>query len=156
MAPGRILGIDFGERRVGLAISDELRLTAQPLATLEGRPQTELLRELAKLVESECVERIIVGMPISLSGEKGQAAQRVEEFVEKLRATVGVPVETLDERMTTRIAEKALRETDVRGRRARKVIDRVAAALILESYLSLAQTPGEREAAPNGEEPEQR
>ena len=156
MPPGRILGIDYGEKRVGLAISDELQLTAQPLATLEARPPSQLVRKLAELVESESVERIVVGMPISLSGEKGPAARRVEEFVQRLKERVGVPVETLDERMTTKIAEKAMRETGWKKRGRKGAVDRVAAAVILEGYLRAASTLEDSETGPDVREPEQR
>jgi putative Holliday junction resolvase len=156
MPRGRIMGIDYGERRVGVAVTDELGLTAQALATLAAQPLKALLRELAGLVESEGVEKIVVGMPISLAGERGPAAERVEEFVNKLRAAVGVPVESIDERMTTRIAERAMGEAGVRGRRRRQVVDKVAAAVILEGYLQAASTRDETEAGQGGRDPQER
>ena len=135
MPRGRIMGIDYGEKRVGVAISDELQLAAHPLATVDSKPESALLARLAEIVEAQSVVEIVVGLPLSLSGERGVAAARVERFVKKLSERVRVPVETFDERMTTKIAERSMREANLSSRKARRVVDKAAAALILDDYM---------------------
>lgn len=130
----RTMALDVGEKTVGIAVSDELGITASPRETLR-RDGSELER-LAGLVTAEEVGEIVVGLPISLNGTLGPSAQRTLAFVEQLRARVTVPVVTWDERLTTAEAEKMLIAADMRRSRRRQVIDQVAAALILQNYLS--------------------
>lgn len=139
----RIMALDFGERTIGVAVSDELELTANPRTVLRRGP-TEL-DQLAALVRAEEVGEVVVGLPISMSGEEGVAAQNVRRFVEDLGARLTVPVRTWDERLTTREAERSLIAQDMRRAQRRKVIDQVAAALILEGYLRYRALQGTRE-----------
>lgn len=127
------MALDVGEKTVGIAISDELGICASPRETLK-RDGTELDR-LQKMVTTEPIGEIVVGMPISLNGTMGPSAQKVMTFVGQLRERVTVPVETWDERLTTAEAEKMLIATDTRRAKRRKVIDQIAAALILQNYL---------------------
>lgn len=129
----RIMALDLGEKTVGIAVSDELELTANPRGVLR-RDGSELDRILRLTVE-ESVGELVVGLPVSMSGESGPQAEKAREFAEQLAARTPVPVRTWDERLSTREAERALIAADVRRARRRRVIDSVAAALILESYL---------------------
>jgi putative Holliday junction resolvase len=133
----RILGIDFGEKRIGIAISDPLGLTAQGVAVI-GKSETfeEDIKELNKIIK-KCggVDEILVGLPKTLAGEIGIQAQKVLEFVEALKAAFKIPINTWDERLTTVQAERTLKEAGLSAKKRRKVVDKSAAAYILQSYL---------------------
>ena len=128
-----ILGIDFGRARIGLAISDELRLLAHPLETLPGNKDTA--KKIAEIIRERKIDKIVVGVPRHMSGEIGEAAKEALEFANKLRAQVPCPVETWDERLTTVAAERALRGAGKKSRKTRNIIDQVAAQMILQGYL---------------------
>jgi len=131
----RVLSLDVGQRRIGVALSDALGLTAQPLTVLERRGTTADLDALAALVAQHQVETIVVGLPLTMRGERGPQAQRAASFADTLRRKVSVPVELADERLTTVQGERALLETDTSRRKRKQVIDQVAAQLILQQYL---------------------
>jgi putative pre-16S rRNA nuclease len=128
-----ILGIDFGRARIGLAISDELRLLAHPLETLPGNKDTA--KKIVEIIRERKIDKIVVGVPRHMSGEIGEAAKEALEFANKLRAQVPCPVETWDERLTTVAAERALRGAGKKSRKTRNIIDQVAAQMILQGYL---------------------
>lgn len=132
----RILGIDVGSVRVGIALSDPLGITAQPLEVIDRRRQDPLQR-IAALVQEHEVQRIVVGRPLRLDGGAGPAVAQSEEFVASLAKVLGegVPISWWDERLTTRVAERAMIQDGVRRENRRQSIDKVAAALILQSYL---------------------
>ena len=133
--PGRVLGLDLGDARVGVAISDPERRVAVPHGTIRtGQPPGEL-KAVAALVGELDVTAVVVGHPRSMSGASGPRAQQAEAFAEALRAIVGVPVELHDERLSTAEAERSLREAGVSGRRRRKVVDESAATVILGAWL---------------------
>ena len=132
--PGRVLGIDPGERRVGVALSDPLGIIASPFAVLDRR-SGDFLGELKTILAEHEVTRVVVGLPVSLSGEEGRAARRARELGETIAREMQVPVEFHDERFTTVLAESALLEADVRRDTRRAVRDKVAAAVILQSWL---------------------
>lgn len=136
--PGRILAIDYGLRRVGLALSDPLRLTAQPLATItrDSDDDAPLVAQIAGLCREHEVVRIVVGLPLNMDGSEGPMAARVRDFAAALREAVDVDVVLWDERLSTAAAERALLEGDVGRRRRKGMIDRVAAVLILQNYLN--------------------
>ncbi|MFW5955250.1 MAG: Holliday junction resolvase RuvX [Rhodothermales bacterium] len=131
----RIVGVDYGRKRVGLAISDPLRMFAQPLGTYDPRTAVDVLKDLHS---SSALETIVVGWPLLLDGSAGEATQRVQEYVNRLRnALPGVDVVTWDERFSSQIASQLLVEARPR-RRPRKsegLHDAVAAAVILQDYL---------------------
>lgn len=129
----RTIALDVGEKTVGIAVTDELGISASPRETLR-RDGTEMDR-LVRLVKEENVGEVVVGLPISLNGTLGPSAQKVLQFVEELRGRLEVPVETWDERLTTAEAEKMLIAADTRRAKRRQVIDQVAATLILQGYL---------------------
>lgn len=131
---GRVLGLDLGDARIGVAISDDARRLAVPLGTVRtGAPAD--LKAIAALVDDHAVTAIVVGHPLLLSGERGDRAHHAEGFAEVLRSVVSVPVVLHDERLSTSQAERALRETGASGRDRRKVVDRSAATVILQSWL---------------------
>ncbi len=131
----RILAIDFGTRRMGLAVSDALGMTAQGLPTLERTRMADDLEHLRSLVEEHSVERVLVGNPIGHSGAETSMSQRVAEFAEKLRRRLPCPVELRDERLTSVEANRTLREAGLSIRKRQRAADRVAAVLLLQSYL---------------------
>ncbi|HKQ98405.1 MAG TPA: Holliday junction resolvase RuvX [Candidatus Polarisedimenticolia bacterium] len=131
----RILALDYGERRIGVALSDPLRLTAQALVTLTRRSKADDLEALKEMVRTHGVVRIVVGLPLAMNGTRTPMSRRAEEFAAAVGRVTGLPVETWDERLSTAQATRALLEGDVRRARRREVVDQVAAVLILQSYL---------------------
>lgn len=133
--PGRALGVDLGDVRIGVAISDDARRLAVPVGTVHvGRPPREL-KAIAELVRENDVSIVVVGLPLSLDGGRGGRAMHAEAFAQGLRAVVGVPVVLQDERLTTVEAERGLREAGVSGRDRRAVVDAEAARILLQSWI---------------------
>jgi putative holliday junction resolvase len=132
----RYLALDVGSKRIGVAVSDELGITAQPVLTLERRRNPrEDLRSLARLCRRFAVVGIVVGNPLKLSGETSPQAARIQNFAAELGALTGLPIYPWDERLTTREAHELLYESG-RGRQThRSVVDQVAATMILQSFL---------------------
>lgn len=132
---GRAMGLDVGERRIGVAIGDELDMISSPLAVVQRRKGD--LAELRELAQAKKVQRIVVGLPTGLSGREGPQAALVREFADALIATVGpdTTVEFWDERLTTAVAERSLRESGGWRNRRKGDVDAVAAAVILQGYL---------------------
>jgi len=128
-----ILGIDFGRARIGLAISDELRLLAHPLETIPTNKDS--VKRIAEIVRDRKVDKVVVGVPLHMSGEIGKAANEALEFAAKLREQLPCPVESWDERLTTIAANRALSEAGKKTRQTREFIDQVAAQMILQGYL---------------------
>jgi putative Holliday junction resolvase len=132
----RVLGVDLGERRIGVAVSDPTGTLASPHTVVERSGEVaEDHRRLVAIAQELGAERIVVGLPLSLDGSIGPAARAVLDEVEQLAATTDLPVETYDERLTTVTAERTLRDRGVKGRDRRKVVDKVAAAVLLQSWL---------------------
>jgi len=131
----RILALDHGTKRVGVAISDELKMIAQPLEFIPAEPFEAFLTRLNEVLSEKEVELIVVGLPRSLSGNCGPAALKVQDFVEALKSEVGIPIRTWDERLTSVQANRSLREAGMRGQQRRQTVDKVAAAILLQSYL---------------------
>lgn len=133
-----VLGIDWGERRIGLAVSDPDGVIATPVGTLESRGRQQDLAAIRALVEERAVTEIVVGLPIHMNGSRGEAAAAAQEFATALATGIGVPVETLDERWTTAEADRALSEGGRSGRKRRKdAIDSMAATILLRTYLEI-------------------
>ena len=134
---GRALGVDYGARRVGLALSDERRVIARALQTLERRrgADEQLYREITALITRHEVTHIVVGWPLRLNGREGIQTQKVARFIEALSEHTSIEISRWDERLTTTSAERALREGGVRGAQRRAKVDQVAAAVILQSWL---------------------
>ncbi len=131
----RILGLDVGDRTIGVALSDESATLASGLRTIRRAGLKKDLRELAELARGREVGTVVVGLPRSLDGSEGPQARKVRAFVEALKTAVKVPVVTWDERFTTVAAEHALIEGGVSRARRKELVDKVAAVLILQNYL---------------------
>ncbi len=131
----RILAIDHGSRRIGVAVSDELKVIAQPLEYIPAKPFAGFLARLEELLQEKDVELILVGLPRNMDGSLGPAAQKVQEFVGTLRSQVPVPIRTWDERLTTVQANRLLVQGNVRRDKRKEKVDKMAAAILLQSYL---------------------
>ena len=136
----RLLGLDVGDKTIGMALSDESATLATGLDTLRRSGLQRDLRELAELARDREVSSVVVGLPRSLNGSEGPQARKVLAFVEALKRAVEVPVVTWDERFTTVAAENALIEGGVSRARRKGLVDKVAAVLILQSYLDYRKT----------------
>ena len=131
----RILAIDHGGKRIGIAVSDELKLIAQPLEYILAEPADKLMARLQELIRDKEVESILVGMPRNMDGTYGPAAQKVQEFVAVLKAAVTVPIKLWDERLTSAQANRVLIQGNVRREKRKEKVDKMAAAILLQSYL---------------------
>jgi putative holliday junction resolvase len=143
-SPGRALGVDLGSVRIGLALSDPSRTVASPHRVLtRARDHAADHRAIIEIVREEAVTAIVVGLPLSLSGAKGPAARAAEQEIEELRAAVdaNVTVVAHDERLTTITAERSLKEARMRRADRTKVVDKVAAAVMLQSWLEIRSRP---------------
>ena len=131
----RILAIDHGNKRIGVAISDELKMIAQPLEFIPAKPFNSFINRLEELLTDKEVELILVGMPRSLNGSYGDAAIKVEAFVEELKIAFPVPIRTWDERLTSAQANRVLIEGNISRQKRKEKVDQMAAAILLQSYL---------------------
>lgn len=131
----RIMGLDVGDRRIGIALSDPMGWIAQGHSVLHRTSMEKDLRHLKQLCVEMEVEKLVVGFPRNMNGTIGPRAQQTEEFARQLKDYVNLPLEYWDERMTTQIAERVLIEADVSRRKRRQVIDKMAAISILQNYL---------------------
>jgi putative Holliday junction resolvase len=130
---GRVLALDPGTARIGVAVSDPLGITAQPHSVLTAGPA--LLKRIEELAVQLDVRQIVVGLPVNLDGSEGPAARHAREFADRVRSATGLPTDLVDERFSTVIAERAMIEGRVRRSRRRHSRDGVAAAVFLQSYL---------------------
>jgi len=142
-SPGRILALDVGARRIGLAVSDPLGITAQGLDTLHRTNKRTDLAHLKSLIAEYQVAEIVVGYPLKMSGLPGAQAEKVSAFAEELRRHFALPVHLWDERLTSTQANRLLRQTEISIRRRGQAVDRMAAILILQNFLEsrLARPP---------------
>jgi putative pre-16S rRNA nuclease len=132
---GRVLALDLGKRRIGLALSDELGLTAQGLETLERTNIRQDLARLSELAAGNNVSRIVIGNPLLMDGREGRQAEHAREFGARVEAATGLPVEFWDERLTTVEAQRVLRQSGIGIEKRARAVDRLAAVILLESYL---------------------
>ena len=140
MSAMRVLGLDLGERRIGLALSDSEGEFAFPAGVLESRGRDRDVAALCELIREREVGRAVVGLPRHMDGRLGPEAEAAEQFASLLAKRAGIPVETLDERWTSQEAERILREQGHDGRRTKKHVDEVAASIILRTHLELKRT----------------
>jgi putative holliday junction resolvase len=131
----RILAIDHGTKRMGIAISDELGIIAQPLEFIQAEPFAEFLDRLREIIREKQVELMVVGMPRNMDGGYGPAALKVQEFVAVLKSSITIPIKTLDERLTSAQANRALVLGNVRRDQRKEKVDKMAAAILLQGYL---------------------
>lgn len=139
---GRTLALDLGDRRIGLALSDPTGLAARPLMTLTRTTRGDDMDAILGIIRRHDVKRIVVGMPLNMDGRRGPRARLTEAFIDRLRGATGLPVIAWDERLTTVQAERILLEGDVSRARRRKVIDQVAAVIVLQAYLDARRSGG--------------
>ncbi|MFN3476960.1 MAG: Holliday junction resolvase RuvX [Candidatus Methylomirabilales bacterium] len=145
-AGSRVLGIDLGERRIGLALSDELGFTAQGLPTLSRLSFEEDLAALGEIIRRYEVQEVVIGCPRNMDGTFGEEAEKASAFARELERALGVRTVLWDERLTTKAAERLLLEASLRRRKRRQVVDQVAAVLILQGFLDArCQMVGGRE-----------
>ncbi|HTY13735.1 MAG TPA: Holliday junction resolvase RuvX [Candidatus Omnitrophota bacterium] len=133
----RIFGVDYGDKRIGIAASDPLGITAQGVAVIgKGKTFDEDIKEIKKIMKKfDSVNEIVVGLPKTMSGEIGVSAEKVLKFVEALKSAFKIPIVTWDERLTTVQAQRTLSEAGLSAKKQRKVIDKSAAAYILQNYM---------------------
>ena len=149
----RIMGLDFGSKTVGVALSDSLLITAQGLEIIGRKEENKLRRTLARieeLIQEYEVTEIVLGLPKNMNGTEGERVALTREFAEKLERRTGLPVVMWDERLTTVAADKAMMEAGIRRERRKEYVDKIAASLILQGYLD-----SRREADCTAEEPAQ-
>jgi putative Holliday junction resolvase len=132
------MAIDHGTKRMGIAVSDELKIIAQPLEYIAAEPFADLLARLKELVREKEVDLIVIGMPRNMNGSYGPAALKVQEFVAALKSALTVPIKTMDERLTSAQANRFLLQGNVRRDKRKEKVDKTAAALLLQSYLDSA------------------
>ena len=131
----RILAVDYGRRRIGLAVSDELGITAQGIPTVRATGMAKAVVAVAEVVAGWGIGEIVVGLPLNMDGSRGEMADAAETFAQGLRETTGLPVSYWDERLTSRSAHRALQEMGKRSHERKGMVDRVAATLLLDTYL---------------------
>jgi putative Holliday junction resolvase len=139
---GRVIGIDLGARRIGVAVTDGLNLTAQPHSTLARHGGQRDLDAIGAVVRSFAAERVVLGHPVTPEGTVGRAAKSAQVFAERLRAALGIPVDLVDESFSTVEAEEVLLRADLSRARRKQVVDRLAAAVILQRWLDAQQRNG--------------
>lgn len=131
----RILGLDFGEKRIGVAVTDGLNITAQAVGTIERKGIKSDIRKIAELIKEYGASKVIIGLPFNMDGTKGKSANLAIDFANVLKKELGAQVEMVDERLTTSQGERVLLEADLSRKKRKKNIDKIAAQLILQSYL---------------------
>ena len=137
----RILGIDFGEKRIGLAVSDLLGLTAQGLETVRYENREQFLSDLSKICADQKVGEIVIGLPVNMNGSMGPKAQEVLKLVPVLEEKLHLPVRTWDERLTSREAGRLMIEEGLSRKRQKETSDRLAVTILLQSYLESKRKP---------------
>ena len=131
----RILALDHGTKRIGVAVSDETKTIAQPLEYIPAEPFGDFLSRLKKLLVEKEIDLVLIGMPRNMDGTYGPAAQKVQAFVAVLRGAITVPIKTWDERLTSSQANRILIQGNVRRDKRKEKVDKMAAAILLQSYL---------------------
>ena len=131
----RILALDHGTKRIGVAVSDETKTIAQPLEYIPAEPFAEFLARLKELLAEKEIDLILIGLPRNMDGSYGPAAQKVEAFIAVLKTVITIPIKTWDERLTSAQANRILIQANVRRNKRKEKVDKMAAAILLQSYL---------------------
>lgn len=142
--PGRVLGLDVGSRRIGIAVSDPLGVTAQGLETLQRKNKRTDFERLGKVILEYQVKEIVVGLPLRMSGMEGTQAEKMHDFADEIRKRFRLPVHLWDERLTSAEANRLLRETDLSIEKRGKAVDRMAAVLILQGWMESRRSTSDR------------
>ncbi len=132
----RLMGLDIGSHTIGVAISDELKVTAQGLKTIRRKSMEEDLNEISNLISEFKIDKIVVGLPKNMDGTLGKQAKMVFQWIKNLKEKINLPVVTWDERLTTIEASKVLLQADLSRQKRKRVIDKISAILILQGYLN--------------------
>lgn len=131
----RVMGIDYGDVRIGIALSDLLGITAQGYEVIDRRKVRDAVKRICEIAQAEEVERIVIGLPRNMNGTYGERAETSRVFAKEIESATQLPVELIDERLSTVSAQRILLEGDVSRAKRRKVVDKIAAAVILQSFL---------------------
>ena len=134
----RVLGLDYGSKRIGTAVSDELGITAQAHSSIERKNRKSDLEAIARIVETYHIEKIIIGYPLRLDGSRGIQCEKVERFVEELGGKFNLPILKWDETLSTWEADEIMTEAGIKRQHRKKFVDKIAAGIILQSYLNSA------------------
>ncbi len=137
---GRVLGLDVGSKRIGVAVSDPLGITAQGLETIQRKNKRLDFEQLEKLIRNYEVKEIVIGFPLRMSGAEGVQAEKMQRFAEEVRQRFQLPIHLWDERLTSAQANRLLRETEMSIKRRGEVVDQMAAVLILQSWMEANQS----------------
>ncbi|HVU26797.1 MAG TPA: Holliday junction resolvase RuvX [Verrucomicrobiae bacterium] len=133
----RILALDHGTRRIGVAVSDETKTIAQPLEYIPAEPFADFLARLKKILAEKEIDLILLGLPRNMDGSYGPAAQKVQAFADELKKEISVPIKFWDERLTSSMANRILIQGNVRRDKRKEKVDKMAAAILLQSYLDV-------------------
>src|SRR5687767_4238821 len=136
----RFMGLDHGTRRIGVAVSDETKTIATPLEYIPAEPMDKVIERLQELIREKDVELILIGMPRNMDGTYGPATDKVKEFIAALQPHITTPIKTWDERLTSVMANRALLQGNVRRDKRKQTVDKMAAAVLLQSYLDSRPT----------------
>lgn len=147
----RYLGVDYGTKRIGLAISDELGMTARPLEVV---PRAALADALRRIDSEHSLDGVVVGLPTALGGHEGASAEEARQLGEEIGSLLGVEVEYIDERFTSRMAESTLLEAGMKRRERKETVDKIAAAIILQTFLDSGRPAGNSQEDPGVESPD--
>jgi len=136
MTDKRIMGIDYGQTKIGIAISDPLKIIASPYITINRKKTPNYIAEIEKIINEKKVESIVVGYPLTLSGNKSEQTKITEKFIDKLKLTVDIPIYECDERLSSQEATRYLREQNIKVGHNKEKIDQISASIILTQFLS--------------------
>lgn len=139
----RLMGLDIGTHKIGIAISDELGITSQGLKSLDIKSKEATFKELFEIIENFKIGKVIIGLPKNMNGSLGNQAEKVLKWIEEFKSRINLPVETWDERLSTVEASKILLKADISRRKRKKVIDKLAATLILQGYIDSCRNKGD-------------
>ncbi|HEY8443473.1 MAG TPA: Holliday junction resolvase RuvX [Clostridia bacterium] len=133
----RVLGIDYGDKRIGFALSDQLRIIASPLEVYNRKSLQQDLEYIKNLIQSNQVDTVVIGLPINMDGTMGERALKTQEFGEQLKRVIDIPIVYIDERWTSKESERILIESNIRREKRKVLVDKVAAQNILQRYLDM-------------------
>ena len=139
----KYMGLDVGSKRIGVAVSDEFGWTAQPVTTISRKKQDDDFQRIMDMIDEYDVSEIVIGLPKNMNGSIGASAQKVMEFADCLKGNLNIPVQFWDERMSTQAVTRTLLEADVSRKKRKKVVDKLAAAYILQGYLDFIEFKGD-------------
>lgn len=132
---GRIMGLDYGDSRTGVAVSDLLGITAQGVESIKHSSDKQLLERLGELIKEYEVKKIVIGLPLNMNATSGQRVEKTKKFIEKLKENFGIEVETIDERLTTVASQRTMTELGVNKNKKKNIVDMMSAVLILQMYM---------------------